>query len=1340
MTQTPVAGRRRERVRVLAGVLLVAGVAWSAPGGLVSADTKNDLYVDAWGFLGRSLHLWDPQVTWGVLQNQGYGYLFPMGPFFGVTTAVLPVWVAQRLWWTLLLVGGLLAANALLRALPVGTPATRLVAAVAWTLSPRVLSTLGGLSSEALPALLAPAIALPVVLAARGRMPVRRAAALSGLAVLGCGGVNATATLLATVPTALFLVTRTRWWCRQLTWWWALAAVLASAWWLGPLVVLGRWSPPFLDWIEGSVDVVRRLDAVDVLRGTTHWLEHLVTAVGPWWPAGHELVTVPVLVVATALVGATGVAGLGLPGMPERRWLVATAAVGAVVLLVAHPGPVASPLADAAQGLLDGPLAPLRNVHKADPLVRLPLAVGLAHALAVAAQAARRRRAGRPLLAAVAAVTVLTAVSPGLTGAMMPPGGFPRMAGQWVEAGRWLTERADQGRALVVPAAGFGEYEWGRPLDEPVRPLSTVDYAVRDAVPLTPAGTIRFLDDLEHRLQAGTALGGEVDVLRRLGVRWLVLRNDLDAAATGQPPVALARSAVRTSAGVSLARGFGPTRLDATGDRVFPVEVYDLGGNRSVAVVQPLAGVVGVAGGAEDLARVLESGESGLVVLDGDRPPSFRTGRRVVTDGYRARDRWYGTTRGRDATSTLTVDEVPGSTDYRPWTDDADLASHTAWRGVAAVSASSSVASDLTVAGLRPADRPAAALDEDPLTAWTTVGDSEPTLTVRLAQVASPRWVRVVALRREGPRVAGGTGVATRVRVTTDAGSVTAALGESGAGRIMLPEGSTGTVRVTVLDTDAGAPGEVLTGLATVEVDGVRARELVVPPVSGAASRGGPADVVVLDAGLPGTQACARPATDVVCLGAGELDPEGGRALDRGLPDVGAGSFTVSGHLVPQPGARPRGLAAPGVGVEASTSRSTAAGARPETVLDGDPATAWSPAAGDRSPRLSIRLPRPVDVDGLRLDTRRGWADRYRPFVEVSLDGRTTNVRATTGGVLRVSGRGVRTIGLRLVLAEDQAALAGLELAEVEVLGADVDRPAGTVRLACGAGPELTVGGRSVPTRASGPRSALWGEGALEWQACGPVRLDGPADLVVEGVDGWQPASAVLRRDGDLPAGGDVTAAATALDARWVGDTRVVADVPSGPARLLALDTNTNPGWVATLGGTPLEPVVVDGFRQGFLVPDGASGPLDARFGPDPTYRTLLAVGLVLALLLPLSLLLPPGPRRPARSARRAGPPLLVAGLVVAAAGLLVGPWGALVTAAGLGVAAAARRPDVAAWAGGATAALGGLVVAGALVVGAGGEGVEAASTLLVVTGAALAAGGSVWRPSASPGARRTAG
>jgi len=67
-------------VRLAAVCLLLVGLALVQDPGFLVADTKFDLVLDPAHFLGRTLHLWDADGAFGRVQNQAYGYLWPMGP------------------------------------------------------------------------------------------------------------------------------------------------------------------------------------------------------------------------------------------------------------------------------------------------------------------------------------------------------------------------------------------------------------------------------------------------------------------------------------------------------------------------------------------------------------------------------------------------------------------------------------------------------------------------------------------------------------------------------------------------------------------------------------------------------------------------------------------------------------------------------------------------------------------------------------------------------------------------------------------------------------------------------------------------------------------------------------------------------------------------------------------------------------------------------------------------------------------------------------------------------------------------------------------------------------
>ncbi len=239
-----------------------------------------------------------------------------------------------------------------------------------------------------------PWVVLPLVLTLQRRWSVFAGATLSAVAVLGMGGVNAVENL-ATFP------------CRcscscspyaghegiQLLLAWLGALVLASLWWLAPLVVFGRYSPPFLDYIETAATTTGRLDWMNSVRGADHWVGFISAGSMGWFPAAYDLFTQPVLMAVTGVVAALSLAGLVHPSMPLRGPLLVSTALGLVCLTVAHSSTWTSPLAEQVQVLLDGPLAPFRNVHKVDPLVRLPMALGLAHL--VARLPARARSSGR---------------------------------------------------------------------------------------------------------------------------------------------------------------------------------------------------------------------------------------------------------------------------------------------------------------------------------------------------------------------------------------------------------------------------------------------------------------------------------------------------------------------------------------------------------------------------------------------------------------------------------------------------------------------------------------------------------------------------------------------------------------------------------------------------------------------------------------------------------------------------------------------------------------------------------------------------------------------------------
>ncbi|AVT41272.1 alpha-(1-_3)-arabinofuranosyltransferase family protein [Plantactinospora sp. BB1] len=1239
-------GRRRRRLATSAGALLLVVLAVVQRPGRTTFDTKLDLAVDPIGFMARALHLWNPEAASGELQQQAYGYLFPMGPFFAAGDLLgLPPWVTQRAWSALLLCAGYLGVVLLARALRIGTEPGRLLAGLAYALAPRMLTEIGPLSAEMLPVVALPWVLLPLV-AVRRIGSARRAAALSGLAVLFMGGINAAATVMALVLPVLWLATRR--WDRHLAVlgaWWCVFVAGATLWWVVPLLLFGQYSLPFLDYIESSVTTTAVTSLFQAVRGTNQWVGYIVQG-EPWWPAGWMLVDNPVLMVTTALVALVGLVGLALRGLPERRFLVLGVLTGLTLLTVGYLGTLDSPFAPFVRDLLDGPLAPLRNVHKFEPVLRLPLLLGLAHA---ASRRIARPRVRIPVAPVVAALLIVASAPAWLL--MLRPGpGWTDLPGHWRQAADWLAAQDSRARTLVVPGSGFAQHTWGRTVDEPIQPLAGAPWATRHQIPLGSEGNIRVMDTVEAVLAQGRGSPALADFLARSGYRYLLVRHDIDRAASGAPPVAVIRQAIANSPGLRRAASFGPTvgvddpqrsPVDAA-ESVPVIEIFAV--DRAVPTVSASAraDVPVVSGGPESLLGVLEQGlldPRQPVLLTGDAESADATGPRIVTDGLRRRELNVG--RMRDNVShTLTADEATRQgrlrSDLLPFAP-AGHQTVAAYEGIRSVDASSGASFADSLGGTEPSYLPFAALDGDPTTAWRS-DPFEPAPGQWLeVTLDTPRRVTEVTVDfSDDLRAALPVGL---VRVGTDQGEVDRAVPDTpGPHRLETLPGLTTTVRVTVLALRQGYSGGPV-ALRELGVPGLTAHRALRAPAD---LSGGPAPAYAFGRAPQERGACFTGSDGLRCdqfLARSGEEPLG---VDRFFATPVPARYSLGLTARPRmngsmPVRRPVTASASSV---LAGDVSVGAGA----AVDGDPATAWLAEPVDERPTLRLRWNERRTIDRLRLVAPTAPVSAVPRQVVLRTGSGATSAPVGADGWIRfprstTDRLDVTVSGFDGAVADSRGSAwpAPVGVAEVEVPGladllapADADPP---VSVPCGDGPTVTLDGVGYPTSVSGTLADLRAGRSLAVTVCDDfasewvqlpagehrLRTAPSAEFVVD--------SAAL-----VPAGAGPAAPTRSRDVRvdrWKATERTVT-IGAGEAALLVVPENFNAGWTATLGGERLRAERVDGWQQAFEVPAGAGGTVTLSFAPDRPYRVGLAAGAAAVLLVGLAALPVARRRRPA--------------------------------------------------------------------------------------------------------------
>ncbi|WP_370247490.1 alpha-(1-_3)-arabinofuranosyltransferase family protein [Nocardioides sp.] len=1278
---------RGVRAALVGVYLVVVALSLLQQPGLVTYDTRAELTQRPGDFLAGAFALWHPESGLGEVQNQAYGYLFPQGPWFWLHDLLgTPEWVAQRLWTALVLVVAAEGVRRVAERLDFA-PAPAAVAGLAYAFAPRLLGTVGVLTGESLPGAVAPWVVLPLLAVWRGRSPAWRGVLLSAAAVTAMGGVNAVENAGSLPPAALVVLwgVRAGWLRRRVALGWLAAVAAASLWWALPLLLLGRYAPPFYAYVESARDTTALLGWSEAWRGSTHWVSYLVVGGQPWWPAAYALATSTFLVVVAAVLAGGGVAGLLRWRHPLRAPFLACLVLGLTLLTIGHGGAAGAPVAGPVRDLLDGALQIFRNVHKIDPSVRLPLALGLAHLVTGLAARLRPRPAWAPVLVGA---LVLSLGQPFLLGQGRTPG-WDEIATPWVQARDLVASLPvdDAGAALVVPGSGFAQQTWGWTLDEPLLILGGTRLVTRSQVPLVPGPTIRVLDDLDRRISSGRAGPALAAQLRRVGVGTVVVRRDLLRTVTSSPSPTGATASLAQAGFVSLGR-FGGTREGGA-----EVEVYDVPGVPATVVATPLTDVATLAGAPEALSALAEldlpGGLPAAAVLAGqagwDAAPS------VVTDTDQRRERSFG---GPDeALSAPMGPDDPWRTsravhDYPLFADGTAVPPTVArYDGLRRLTASSSQGYADNFGPVVPAEGPAAAVDGLLRTRWVTSSSTDPRTAWLRLDLDADRPVREVTVWP----VAQDDAVAAITTLEVRAGEAVQrlAVGPTGAPVTAHFDGTPVDrveVRVVEVRGDA-ARGRV--GLREVSVDGrAAARTLVVPtPV--------PADGAAVLQTPPQQRACRPAPTDPDCDVArirGEEEPAG---LDRTLTLAADLRPAVSGLVVARGTPEASRLLDPLAGRQVGASSVYGGDPRvaPRFLYDDDPTTAWVSAPSDPGPTVVLRFAEPRTITGLRLSPGPGAPVRAvlrtpRREVAVDLGAGTSRVRPLRTAELEISLEPAPGWD-RVVVRE--LALTGVRLARPF----DPDAPTGAV---CGLGPNLRLGAQLVRTAVSGTMGDVVRGQALRLRACdGPVDLP-PGGLRVRAVPSAEFQVTALALDARPAAGGPRDARAVTVE-RWDDDHRTVAVAP-GAAALLHLPENANPGWRAEIDGVALAPITVDGWQQGWLLPAATDDVrVDLVFAAQRSYAAALVVGLGVSgamLLLGLVLLLrrpaPTGPRPVREQHRRRPGPVTWLGSAVTT-GVLLGP----VALVGLVAGASSARLRRAALAGGLVALTGVLdVVVGA--------------------------------------------
>jgi hypothetical protein len=1318
------AGRVGRRIDYLVcAVVAFVPMLWSQPG-TVTDDTKTYLYLDPGRYVREALSLWNPDVALGTVTHENIGYLLPMGPFYWLMAELhVPIWVAQRLWLGSLLFAAGAGMLYLCRTIGLTGPG-RAVATLAFMFTPYVLQYSGRISVILMPWSGLPWMIAFVVLALRRggwRYP-----ALFALVVALVSGINASSILYVGVgpvlwiPFAVVVLRQNTWreaW--RVVWKVGLLTALVSLWWAVGLQVEAAYGVNILKYTETLESTSTTSTPAEIIRGLGYWFFYGASdQTGPWTQASVAYTQQLWLLGLTFLVPAMAVLAAAVVKWRHRAYFVFLVLIGTVLAVGPYPyesptgvsGLIKAFMLDTTAGLA------LRSTDRASPLVILGLAVLLG---AGTTAVARRMTRLRWLLAGFVLAVITLAAAPLWTGATVVNGlTQPAVPPPYVlRAVHHLNTTHPGTRVYGLPGNNFAAYRWGDTIDTVYPALLDRPFVTHEQQTMGSLPTADLLEAVDTPLQEGTFDPSTLaPMMSLMSVGDVLVQYDLRYEMYDTPdPRRLALDFAVTPPGLSDPMAFGAPRpnvstvanvdeselaLPADVTPKAPLVTYTVDHPRPMVRAESLTTPLVVAGNSSGLVNassvgllsgsptIFYSGSLDTQAALRDRVLSDKPAL-VVTDTNRKQGyRWNGITLNSGYTRTASEgpdrsDPFDSPLDLFPGAP-ADAQSTTVFNGISSVTASS-YGSPVQYFN---DERPAAALDGDPTTAWAT------------SQSPDGQWWQV---RFTAPRVAGSVNLAqlvmprprqviTRVELSFGHGRpVLAELGPASrtvAGQTIRFAARTFSVlRVTIIGSvrtqyHVTAGYQNFVGLSEVRIPRVDADETVQMPsdllrAAGPASQSDPLTLLMdrqRGSGFP-------PRTDPET----RLSRRFWLPTSRSFALAGQARLSVLATDAVLDGVVGRTGTGGSVVVASSSTRlagDVRAGAT--AAVDGDPSTAWQTALGaefQAGAWAQYQLDAPVTFDRMDLQVVTDSQHSVPTVLTVSAGGSSETVRlpalvahgpagtvtsVPVGLATPLTGSTVRITvdAARLTTTTDYSSRVPVALpigiAEFGIPGVDVGPLPAAVPATCRAD-LLTVDGTPVWVEVTGSSATAVARQPLAVTLCGPDAAGitlGPGDHTVASIPGAVTgldidqlafASAAGGGAAALPGTGDVPApaAAHAPAVTVVHQTSTVIDLsvsgvrPGGPPFALVLGQSLNAGWQATVGGQTLAaPGLIDGFANGWTVDPAVVGSavhdgtlaVTLRWAPQRRVNAALLVSAA-AIVLCLWLAVVPTRRRRRRRA-----------------------------------------------------------------------------------------------------------